>query len=68
MKDNKIIGFNLSLNFVFKNENKQYKEVINKVEDMLDELFPNGEDTDVMLLGGKAEYIREKNDLGIEKL
>jgi len=67
MDDNKIIGFNLSLNFMF-NDSKENKEVINNIENMIDSLFPNKQGIGAMLLGGKADFIRENNDLGIRKL
>jgi hypothetical protein len=67
MKNNKIIGFNLSLNFMF-NDNQEHKEVINNIENMIDDLFPNKQGIGAMLLSGKAEFIRKDNDLGIKVL
>jgi hypothetical protein len=67
MKDNKIIGFNLNLYFGFE-DNAEYTEVINKVEDVIADYFCNKQhNTGAILLNGKAEFIREKNDLGIER-
>lgn len=68
MEDNKIIGFNLSLNFGFADDCKKRNEIINKIESLIDETFKNNHDTGAVLLGGKAEFIREDNNLGIEKL
>ena len=66
MEDGKIIGFNLNLYFGFEN-NIEYKEVINKVENVISDYFCNKQhDTGAILLNGKAEFIRENNDLGIK--
>lgn len=65
--DNNIIGFNLSLDFGFTND-EEHKEVIIKVENMLDDLFKDKQDTGVILFGGKSEFIRENNDKEIRKL
>lgn len=66
MEDNKIIGFNLSLNFGFTDDDN-YNETINKIENMIDDSLKDNKNTGAILLGGKAEFIREDNDLGIEK-
>lgn len=66
--DNKIIGFNLSLNFGFVDNCEKRNEIINKIEDLIDDAFKNRQDTGAILLGGKAKFIREDNDLGIKKL
>lgn len=68
MKDSKIIGFNLILNFGFA-DNVEYKEVVKKVEDVISEYFCNKQhETGAILLNGKAEFIRENNNLGIRKM
>lgn len=68
MEDNNIIWFNLSLNFGFADDCKERNEIINKIENLIDDTFKNRQDTGAILLGGRAEFIRENNDLGIEKL
>ena len=67
MNNNKIIGFNLSLNFGFTNDEK-HKEVINNIEDMIDYLLKGQIYIGAVLLSGKTEFIREDNKLGIRKL
>jgi hypothetical protein len=67
MDNNKIIGFNLSLNFGFTN-NEEHKEVINRIENMIDDLLNTEQDTGAILFGGKVEFIRENNNIGIRKL
>lgn len=68
MKNNKIIGFNLSLNFGFGDSCENYNEIINKIESMIDNMLKDRNDTEAILLGGKAEFIKENNNLGIKKL
>jgi hypothetical protein len=68
MNDNKIIGFNLSLNFGFGTDQDDKKEIINKIENMIDDLFKDKHDTGAILLGGEAEFIKEYNNLGIKKI
>lgn len=68
MHDNKIIGFNLSLNFGFADYNDNKKEIINKIENMIDNLLKDNQDTGAILFGGKAEFINEDNNLGIRKI
>jgi len=67
MEDNKIIGFNLSLNFGFTNDEEK-NVVINRIENTISNLLANKQDIGAVLLGGKAEFIREDNELGIKKL
>ena len=68
MEDNKIIGFNLNLYFGYEDK-VEYKEVVEKVENIISDYFCNKQhDTGAILLNGKAEYIRENNELGIKKL
>jgi hypothetical protein len=67
MNNNKIIGFNLSLNFGFTND-EDHKEVINRIENMIDDLLKGQIYTGAILLGGKSEFIKENNDLGIRKI
>jgi hypothetical protein len=67
MEEGKIIGFNLSLNFGFTNE-EEHKDVISNIEDMIDYLLKGQIYTGAVLLNGKTEFIRENNDLGIRKL
>jgi hypothetical protein len=67
MEDNKIIGFNLSLNFGFAN-NGDYNKVIVRIENLIDDTFKDRQDVGAILLGGKAEFIRENNNLGIRKM
>lgn len=65
MDNNKIIGFSLNLNFGFTN-NEKYTEVIDRIENMIDDLLNDKQDIGAVLLGGKAEVIRENNNLGIK--
>lgn len=68
MDDDKIIGFNLSLYFGFTND-VEYKEVIKRVEDIISDYFCNKQhNTGAILLNGKSEFIKENNNLGIEKI
>lgn len=68
MEDNKIIGFNLSLNFGFANDCKRRNEIVNNIEDIIDEALKVNQDTGAILLSGKAEFIKEDNNLGIRKV
>ena len=65
--NDEIIGFNFSLYFGFTND-EEHKEVINKIEDMIDYLLKGQIYTGAVLLGGKTEFIRENNDKGIRKI
>jgi hypothetical protein len=67
MKDNKIIGFNLLLNFGFAN-NEEHKEIINRIENLISDLLNDKQDTGAILLGGSSNFIRENNNCGIRKI
>ena len=62
-----IIGFNLNLNFMFTND-EEHKKIINKVENLIDDLFKDSDSIGTVLLGGKSEFIRNNDEKGIIKL
>lgn len=68
MKNNKIIGFTLNLNFGFTEDKEDKNKIIILIEEMIENLLKDKDNIHTVLLGGSSEFIRENNNLGIKKM
>ena len=65
--DNDIIGirFDLRVGINNKNKNIDYRKIVEDFENMVSDYFDNKVD-DAVFLGGKSDFMREDNNLGIK--
>ena len=67
--NNDIIGirFDLRVGIDNKNKNIDYRSIVEDFENMISDYFDNKVENTVFL-GGKSEFIREDNNLGIKRV
>ena len=67
--DNDIIGirFDLRVGINNKNKNIDYRKIVEDFENMVSDYFDNKVD-DAVFLGGRSDFIREDNNLGIKRV
>ena len=67
--DNDIIGikFDLRVGIDNKNKNIDYRKIIEDFENIVSDYFDNKVENTVFL-GGKSDFIRENNNLGIKRV
>ena len=65
--NNDIIGikFDLTVGIDNKNKNIDYRKIVEDFENMVGDYFDNKVE-DAVFLGGKSDFIRENNNLGIK--
>ena len=67
--NNDIIGirFDLRVGIDSKNKNIDYRKIVEDFENMVSDYFDNKVD-DAVFLGGRSDFIREDNNLGIKRV